>query len=180
MDVSQREIGHAAVLEKAVLPRSSRGMVCWAGWRGRRSSPFTDEAAGDGPEDGSLRANSRDAACRAHREGPSLRLQARGDWSSGPGRAEIAPFHYVGVQVRIGVQAEELHRPTQGNANVCRESGFLGKQVALTDLTSGTQVVVRASGSYPCTGYARFPDIQLTPRMRAGSSTGRSWSTRKP
>ena len=75
----------------------------------------------------------------------------------------LVPFHYVGVPVRVGVQSSDEHKPADGRANVCRESDFLGRQVELTVANSGAQLVVQATGSYVCTGFSVFPEIQLNP-----------------
>jgi hypothetical protein len=162
MDVSQREIAHAAVLERLFSEEFTRDGVL--GWLARKAifsvhderlvNALKTDLCEPIPETPLAARIEKARACASRPVANGLRALAE---------QKLPPFHYVGVEVRVGVQAEELHRPTQGNANVCRESGFLGKQVALTDPASGAQVVVRASGSYPCTGYARFPDIQLNP-----------------
>ena len=73
------------------------------------------------------------------------------------------PFHYVGFNVRIGVQADGASRPASGRANVCKDGGLLGKQLELIDSVSNNVIVVQASGWYTCSGYTRYPDVQLAP-----------------
>jgi hypothetical protein len=71
------------------------------------------------------------------------------------------PFHYVGIPVRVGVPDEG--RPSEGRASVCGDSGMLGRRVELINQVSGQRIEVVASGSYTCTGFSRYPDIQLEP-----------------
>ena len=73
----------------------------------------------------------------------------------------LPPFHYVGRSVRVGIQNDPLHRPKDGHANVCTNGGLLGRMVELTDTAGTATLRVRASGGYPCTGYTRYPDVQL-------------------
>ena len=73
---------------------------------------------------------------------------------------EHVPFHYVGISVNVWIPARE-HQPQIGRASVCEESEFRGKKVELTNPRTSNQIEVQASGTSPCTGYTRFPDIQL-------------------
>ncbi len=74
------------------------------------------------------------------------------------------PFQYIGREVRIGVPEKEEHRPKDGHANVCRTKGYLGRKIELTNPANRNSIVVKATGSYPCTGFAKFPDLQLNPQ----------------
>lgn len=72
------------------------------------------------------------------------------------------PFHYVGVVAKVGIPAQEEHRPRPGRANVCRDGGLLGKTLEVIEPVTRTMIEVEATGSYSCTGYTKFPDIQLS------------------
>lgn len=156
MDVSQPEIAQAAVLEKLFSEEFTRGGVL--GWLARKAIFSIRDAR--------LVTAPQENLCDPIPAGPlATRIEKARDCAATPvarglralAGKKLAPFHYVGVEVKVGVQAEELHKPAQGSANVCRESGFLGKRVELTDPASGAQLVVRASGSYPCTGMGGSP-----------------------
>ena len=71
------------------------------------------------------------------------------------------PFHYVGVSVQIGISLDEEHRPPDGRTNACSEGEFSGKEVQLTDPLNDRQVIVLATGTYPCSGIGRTPDLQI-------------------
>jgi hypothetical protein len=73
------------------------------------------------------------------------------------------PFHYIGVDVMVGIPDPE---PEPGIANVCLKNPriplrFLGKQIELTNPVNNVTITVKAVGHYTCTGYNKFPDIQL-------------------
>ena len=74
------------------------------------------------------------------------------------------PFHYVGIQIDIGIPADPEHRPATGNANACQEGPFRGQRVELTDPTSGHRLEVLATGRYRCSGVGRAPNMQLNAR----------------
>jgi len=74
------------------------------------------------------------------------------------------PFHYIGVRVKAGVPELRADQPPPGRANVCREGGFLGKQLQVIHPRTQKSVEVRATNYYSCTEYVRFPGIQLSPR----------------
>jgi hypothetical protein len=74
------------------------------------------------------------------------------------------PFHYIGVLVKAGVPAEPAHQPQPRRANVCRDGGFLGKRLQVINPRTQKTLVVKAANSYTCTGYVRFPGIQLSPK----------------
>ena len=71
------------------------------------------------------------------------------------------PFHYVGREIKVGVPSRE-DQPQPGMAHACKNSEFGDHAVELTNLRSKESVTVRASGSYECTGYNQYPDIQLS------------------
>ncbi len=71
------------------------------------------------------------------------------------------PFHYVGREIKVGVPSRD-HQPQLGLAHACRNSEFRDRRVELTNPRSKISVTVRASGSYECTGYNQYPDIQLS------------------
>ncbi len=71
------------------------------------------------------------------------------------------PFHYVGFKARLGVPGEE-DRPAIGRANVCKEGGLLDKTLEVINKSSGRTIQVKATGSYTCTGFSKFPDLQLS------------------
>jgi hypothetical protein len=74
------------------------------------------------------------------------------------------PFHYIGVPVKAGVPAEPRDQPQTHRANVCREGGFLGKRLQVINPRTQKTLIVKAANSYTCTGYVRFPGIQLSPQ----------------
>ena len=163
MDVSQSEIAHSALLTQLFSEEFTRDGVL--GWLGREQQVYSIsdvelvtalerslcEPIPDSPLQERIE-KARECAARPVANG-LRRLQEE----------KKPPFHYVGIQVRVGVQAAEGARPALGRANVCRESDLFGKQIELTDPVSGNEIVVRASGSYPCTGFSRYPDVQLGP-----------------
>ena len=71
------------------------------------------------------------------------------------------PFHYVGKHVDVGVQNDAPHSPDNGEANVCGDSELFGRTLELTDEATGERIEVRATRTYTCEGYARYPGIQL-------------------
>ncbi len=71
------------------------------------------------------------------------------------------PFHYVGELIKIGTPGES-HQPQPDRAHVCRNSGFRDRTIELTNPQNNVSVTVRATGSYDCTGYSTYPDIQLS------------------
>ena len=71
------------------------------------------------------------------------------------------PFHYVGVSVQIGISLDEEHRPPDGRANACSEGEFSGRSVQLTNPLNDNQIIVLATGTYPCSGIGRTPDLQI-------------------
>ena len=71
------------------------------------------------------------------------------------------PFHYVGVSVQVGIPARE-HQPQLGWASVCEDSELRSKRVELTNLRTPNRIEIQASGTYRCTGFTKFPDIQLS------------------
>ena len=74
-------------------------------------------------------------------------------------RRRERPFHYVGTLIRVGVPEEQ---PPRGTANVCKESELVGNQIQLTEERRRLNTIeVRATGVYACTGYVRYPDIQI-------------------
>ena len=76
-------------------------------------------------------------------------------------RSRRPPFHYVGLQVRVGISLDEEHRPANGYANACQESELLGRRIELTNPLNHKQVQVMATGRYPCSGMGITADIQL-------------------
>ena len=70
------------------------------------------------------------------------------------------PFHYVGREIRIGVPSRE-DQPKPGMAHTCKNSEFGDHAVELTNPRSNATITVRATGSYVCTGFTQYPDIQL-------------------
>lgn len=71
------------------------------------------------------------------------------------------PFHYVGIEVSIGTPSEE-HQPIPGRANACRNSEFRDRLVELTSPDRNITIQVRATGSYECTGFTNYADIQIS------------------
>ncbi len=72
----------------------------------------------------------------------------------------LRPFHYIGIQARLGIPEAPEDRPARGRASVCRELGLLGKHLEV--VVGERSIQVEASGSYACTGFTTFPDIQLS------------------
>lgn len=50
-------------------------------------------------------------------------------------------------------------------AHVRRNSGFRDRTIELTNPQNNVSVTARATGSYDCTGYSEYPDIQLDAAM---------------
>lgn len=74
---------------------------------------------------------------------------------------KVAPFHYLGSEVRIGKQVEDLHRPRDGYANACREGYFYGRTVQIRNkINPSRSVKVQALNPYPCPPGTEA-DIQL-------------------
>ena len=71
------------------------------------------------------------------------------------------PFHYVGVEVRIGTPSGES-QPMPGRANACRNSEFRDRLIELTNPNRNITIQVRATGSYKCTGFTNYADIQIS------------------
>ncbi len=72
------------------------------------------------------------------------------------------PFHYVGVRVQAGIQAESRHRPGSGRVNVCRTGRFVAQRLQVIDPITNRVIEVQAAGTYECT-VGKFPEIQLDP-----------------
>ena len=70
------------------------------------------------------------------------------------------PFHFVGREIDIGIPAAK-DQPAEGRANTCDGGEFEGRNIELTNPVTNSQVIVRASGSYLCTGVGRTAHIQL-------------------
>ena len=70
------------------------------------------------------------------------------------------PFHYVGRQIKIGTPGKG-DQPQPKRAHACRNSEFRDRTVELTNPLNSVSVTVRATGSYDCTGYSKYADIQL-------------------
>ncbi len=70
------------------------------------------------------------------------------------------PFHYVGRQIKIGTPGKS-DQPQPKRAHACRNSDFRDRTVELTNPLNSVSVTVRATGSYDCTGYSKYADIQL-------------------
>lgn len=70
------------------------------------------------------------------------------------------PFHYLGIAVKVGFPPKGS-RPIVGRANVCKTSPLRGMNVRVINLRTSNSTEVFASGIYTCTGFDRFPDIQL-------------------
>ena len=163
MDVSQPEVAHSALLAQLFSEEFTRDGVL--GWLGREQQMFSisdiqlvtalEQNLCDPIPDSPLPERiekAQECAARPVADGlRTLQVERR------------IPFHYVGIPVRVGVQADEEGRPAMGRANVCLESDLLGKQIELTDPISGSRITVLASGSYRCTGFSRYPDVQLGP-----------------
>ena len=162
MDVSRPEIDHASLLERLFSEQFTRdGVLGWLAEQGVLSI-----------QDARLVSTLESELCEEIPRAPiDARLQKASECASNPvahGLRTLAehrkvPFHYVGLQVRVGVQADTRSRPGKGKANVCRESDLLGKEFELTDLASGRNLILQASGYYNCTGYSRYPEVQLDP-----------------
>lgn len=73
------------------------------------------------------------------------------------------PFHYVGRKVQVGIQGAPEHAPRASRANACEGSDLSGKRVELTNLLNENQIMVLATGIYPCSGVSVKPDLQLNP-----------------
>ena len=71
------------------------------------------------------------------------------------------PFHYVGRELNIGVPSHE-DQPMPGMAHTCKNSEFGDHTVELSNPRSDATITVRATGSYVCTGFTQYPDIQLS------------------
>ena len=74
------------------------------------------------------------------------------------------PFHYIGIEINVGIPDQE---PMEGKANVCKNNpnigiDFLGKQIELTNPVNDVTITIKATGYYTCTGYNKYPDIQLS------------------
>ncbi|HSB70331.1 MAG TPA: hypothetical protein VLH58_02345 [Candidatus Methylomirabilis sp.] len=72
------------------------------------------------------------------------------------------PFHYIGVLAKAGLPGAATDRPQPGQAHVCRDGGFYGKRLQLINPRSQALVVVKATNYYRCTGFDRYPNIQLS------------------
>lgn len=77
-------------------------------------------------------------------------------------RTHQTPFHYVGEQVRMGVQGDQGHRPGRGRANVCRSGPFVGQRLQVVEPRTLQSVELQAAGVYDCT-LPVHPKIQLDP-----------------
>ena len=73
----------------------------------------------------------------------------------------VSPFQYIGTKVQVATPQNAKEQPPSGHANVCKNGGFLGYTVQLTDPTRKSTITVEATGSYPCIGLPGVPDIQL-------------------
>lgn len=71
------------------------------------------------------------------------------------------PFQYVGREIRVGVPSSE-DQPQPRKAHACNNSEFRDREVQLTNPKRQVSVTVTASGSYDCTGFNQYPDIQLS------------------
>ena len=163
MDVSQPEIAHSALLTQLFSEEFTRDGVL--GWLAREQQNFSIS-------DERLVAALEESLCDPIPNSPLSEKIEKGQECAAKSVAvalrrlqeeKRIPFHYIGVPVRVGVQADEASRPLPGRANVCRESELLGRQVELFDPVSSNTIEVLASGSYPCTGFSRYPNVQLGP-----------------
>ena len=159
---STPEVSHEALLQEMFADGTTRdAVVDWL--RARDFFSLEDDGLVDAignrlcdpiPESPLTR---RTAAARACADGPlasGLRRLAE---------QRAAPFHHLGVTVRVGVPED---RPPRGSAAVCEGSELEGRTVELTYGPTGGRLVVDASwGTYSCTEEeeAVYPDIQLNP-----------------
>ncbi len=74
------------------------------------------------------------------------------------------PFHYIGIEAQAGFPARANERPPSGHANVCKDGGFFGKTVQVSNpIRSDIQpITVEADRQYVCTHLTSYPDIQLS------------------
>lgn len=75
------------------------------------------------------------------------------------------PFHHVFDEVKVGVQDEKRHRPSNGHANACANGPYENKYIVL--LNPKKEKIKDAkfyvSGRYRCVkgGSKTYPDLQL-------------------
>jgi hypothetical protein len=72
-----------------------------------------------------------------------------------------APFEYIGQDVRIGIPANKSDQPDPNKASVCRNGDFANMEIELSDPVSKGSIQVTATGSYLCTGYTDYAQVQL-------------------
>lgn len=163
MDVSEPEIAHSALLEQLFSEQFTRdGVIGWLATEqrmfrisdARLATALENELCDPIPDSPLPERIEKGRECVARPVVSAIRqLQEE----------RRVPFHYVGVPIQVGVQANQASRPFSDRANVCRESEFLGRRLELIDPISNQAIEVLASGSYPCTGFSRYPDVQLGP-----------------
>ena len=160
IDTSQRQVDHRTLLENLFANDFGRaGLMSWLGDKDIFS--FDDDRLTEA-------LNKR--LCVPIPEQPlDQKIKTSQDCADLPvaiGLRQLAdqkriPFHYVGITVQVGIPARE-DQPQTGGAHICADSALRGKRVELTNPLTSNRIEVHPSGTYECTGFTKFPDIQLS------------------
>ena len=159
LDASQPEIAHDQLLEEIFADTFMR--VGLMGWLADKDIFSFGDAR--------LVEALNERLCGSIPEEPlDQKIKASQDCAEVPVAAALrqlvdqrqVPFHYVGISVQVGIPARE-DQPEFGRAHACEDSEFRGKRVELTNPSTSKRIEVQVSGTYLCTGFNEFPDIQL-------------------
>ena len=159
IDTSQQQVDHRTLLEN--LFANDFGKAGLMSWLADKEIFSFDDAR--------LAEALNERLCGPIPEQPlDQKIEASQDCADLPVAADLrqlvdqkrVPFHYVGITVQVGIPARE-HQPRPGGANICADSELRGKRVELTDPQTSNRIEIQPSGTYECTGFTRFPDIQL-------------------